>query len=158
MKQILVILIVAVTFGCTPTPKVEETVDKERANLTTLVMESMIEIQRKDREHVHFKAEQLFVSERATSGNPREFDLAVGQVFFHPDHHYRIVFTVREIDDSIVVLDYESVFSHESFGKNLITKDRGTINVPYKQPVAAHQSAPADSSPTARPPALIFIR
>jgi hypothetical protein len=47
------------------------------------------------------------------------------------DHHASATYTIDSIEESGVTLSYETSFDHRSFGKNLITKDRGTFRLPW---------------------------
>ena len=92
----------------------------------------MAEIRKIGNGSVHFRAEQLFTPEQAAPPGSREFDLVPGQSFVQQDHHSRIRYRVVAIQPSTVLLEYDSEFSHLSFGKNLVTKDKGSFEVSYK--------------------------
>ena len=132
MKRILFLAVAAAAVGCGQDLRVEETVDRQKDQLALHVFKSMAEISKTGNGRVHFRAEQLFTSEQAASKSPKEFDLAPGQSFVQQDHHSRTSYKVAAINPSTVVLDYESEFSHVSFGKDLITKDKGSFEVSYK--------------------------
>jgi hypothetical protein len=59
-----------------------------------------------------------------------EFTLSKpGEVFYSPDHHGMMIFTVKRITADAIVIGYESSFDHRSFGKNLVTKDEGEFTL-----------------------------
>ncbi len=80
---------------------------------------------------VHFVS-SFHTSESAPPGRPGEFDLGIGGNFYHQDEHGLLTFVVEEIKQTGVVLRYESTFDHRSFGKDLVTRDEGEIEVPYR--------------------------
>ena len=51
-----------------------------------------------------------------------------------PDRHASATYTISAISPDAVQISYISSFDHNSFGKDLITTDKGTISVFYSQP------------------------
>ena len=49
-----------------------------------------------------------------------------------PDHHFTTSFQVQQIEYEGVIIRYEHRFDHRSFGKNLITFDRGTVKLKWR--------------------------
>jgi len=63
----------------------------------------------------------------------KDFVIYRGQKFRRsPDHHAWAFYTLKEARQAGVVLAYESGFDHHSFGKDLVTVDRGKIEIPYR--------------------------
>jgi hypothetical protein len=63
----------------------------------------------------------------------KEFTLGAGEKFMsQPDHHASSSFEVVNIKPRGVDLKYVSKFDHRSFGKNLVTTDEGTIEIPFR--------------------------
>lgn len=61
------------------------------------------------------------------------FTIANGEKFYCSlDHHAVTTFVVKEIGPDSVTIQYESSFDHRSFGRDLITKDIGTVKIKYK--------------------------
>ncbi len=70
-----------------------------------------------------------------TKGPAREskFTLAPGESFQGPpDHHSSSTLSMISIDSKSLKLNYEMRFDHRSFGKDLITIDKGSIALPLK--------------------------
>ena len=85
-----------------------------------------------------FVTDGFFIADRTGTDHPHDFTLGVGGAFCRPpDHHAAVRLWVRQIDDDGVVVEYESRFNHISFGKNLITIDRGTVRLPWESALAA---------------------
>lgn len=61
----------------------------------------------------------------------------IGHKFTFPDDHGSNVYTIRSFQDDGMVIEYESTFYHQSFGKNIIEKDKGTFLLPWLPPMAA---------------------
>ena len=60
------------------------------------------------------------------------FSLSLGEAFkSQPDHHSSSTFQVKEIGATGIVLRYQTTFDHSSFGKNLLTKDEGDVEIVY---------------------------
>lgn len=60
-----------------------------------------------------------------------KFTLAPGESFQGPpDHHSSSTLTMVTIDSKGLKLNYEMRFDHRSFGKDLITVDKGNIVLP----------------------------
>jgi hypothetical protein len=75
----------------------------------------------------------LFLSTVANPSNPKQFDLAIGESFYQQDRHGRITFTVKEVKNSAVVLDYVSRFDLRSFERHPGTKaESGLIEIAYR--------------------------
>jgi len=71
--------------------------------------------------------------EHITESWINDFHCDIGGMFIQkPDRHVSVKFTLKEIRDDGVILSYESSFDHRSFGKDLITKDKGTFKVLFK--------------------------
>lgn len=78
---------------------------------------------------------QIVSDGQYTKGPNREskFTLAPGESFQGPpDHHSSSTLTMVGIDSNGLKLSYEMRFDHRSFGKDLITIDKGSIAVPLK--------------------------
>lgn len=118
--------------GCTGNPLVEQTVDRQKDQLALHVFTSMATIQKAGDHRVHFTANQAFTSKAAAANDSRDFILATGESFVQQDHHSKVDYKVVAVRPSSVVLEYNSAFSHLSFGKNLVTKDKGSFEVSYK--------------------------
>ena len=62
----------------------------------------------------------------------REIDLTIGQKLnSSPDHHGSFFYAVKDIAKSGVLVEYETQFDHRSFGKDLITIDKGEFEIGY---------------------------
>lgn len=74
-----------------------------------------------------------------------EFDLKVGESFKHrPDHHLTSCYTLKAIEPTGIIIEYETRFDHRSFGKNLINVDRGELRIHWKQPEANNELNPTN--------------
>ena len=74
-----------------------------------------------------------------------KFDLAVDESFKHrPSHHQSSRYTLKEIEPTGIIIEYEKRFDHRSFGKNLISLDRGELRIPWKQSDAHKELKPAN--------------
>ena len=64
-----------------------------------------------------------------------EFVLGVGDTLrTPPDNHALATFQVDSVNDQGITFRYRAEFDHNSFGKNRVTVDRGTVLVPWKDP------------------------
>jgi hypothetical protein len=115
-----------------PAPEFDSTINLNDKWIAQHLGEFLNEVSLRKDAKIHFSAKALFTSKLATPENPREFDLAIGDSFFEPDHHGSTSFTVKEIRPSSVVLSYQVTFDHRSFGKNLISRDDGLVEIPIK--------------------------
>ena len=78
---------------------------------------------------------QITTDGQYTKGSSREskFSLAPGESFQGPaDHHSSSTMNIIAIDGKGLQLNYEMRFDHRSFGKDLITVDKGSVVVPLK--------------------------
>ncbi|MFA6212613.1 MAG: hypothetical protein WCT03_23150 [Candidatus Obscuribacterales bacterium] len=67
------------------------------------------------------------------SSRESKFTLAPGESFHGPsDHHASTSLRMVAIDSESLKLTYEMRFDHRSFGKDLVTIDKGTVAVPLK--------------------------
>ena len=116
-------------------PIIVETVGAQRAFLEQALSDGFREIGRAGK-HARLVGNRYFhVSQ---GGLPPELLLSVGDtVSGPPDHHAGSSFEVAAIDDTGVTLTYRSQFDHRSFGKSLITVDRGTVRISWKSRPAA---------------------
>jgi hypothetical protein len=63
--------------------------------------------------------------------------LSIGDVLAtQPDEHATSWCRLAAIDHDGIILEYESTFNHQSFGKNLITIDSGQVRLPW--PAGTH--------------------
>lgn len=62
-----------------------------------------------------------------------DFYLRRGDVFVLPDHHGSVKFVLKNIYFGGADFEYESTFDHRSFGKNLLTVDRGMVRLDFKK-------------------------
>lgn len=94
---------------------------------------------------------QIVSDGKYTKGQAREnkFILAPGESFQGPsDHHSSSNLTMVAIDSKGLKLSYEMRFDHRSFGKDLITIDKGTIVLPLNS--VPHKSALSVSGQTSK--------
>lgn len=65
-----------------------------------------------------------------------EFTLSKpGDMFYRPDHHGTMVFTVKSIVADTIVISYRVTFDYRSFGENLVTTDVGEFALqPFDNP------------------------
>lgn len=68
-----------------------------------------------------------------------------------PDDHGHWIYTIARIESDGVVIEYESSFDHRSFGKNLITRDKGTFKLPWFTSTPTSASATQAASPSTAP-------
>lgn len=54
-----------------------------------------------------------------------------GFVITHPDDHGFTSYIIEEFEETGVKLSYKTTFDHRSFGKNLISRDKGTFTIPW---------------------------
>ena len=112
--------------------KTEVTTNKNKEAMTTYVNAHMISV-------AVGSAKVRFVTDGRII--PASHSVAANEPFFinigerlrtAPDHHTSTEFVYVGLRDNSVVLEYEQTFDHQSFGKNLITIDRGEILVSLK--------------------------
>jgi len=63
----------------------------------------------------------------------KDFVINRGQKFRRSaDHHAWTLYTLKEVRQAEIVVAYESGFDHHSFGKDLVTVDRGKVKIRYR--------------------------
>lgn len=58
--------------------------------------------------------------------------LRLDDTFSKADHHLSLTWRIEGISAAGVQIGYEARFDHGSFGKDLITIDRGRVRLPYR--------------------------
>lgn len=119
-----ILLLVA---GCfyPSTPTVETTANKDAEWCRNWFASKLLSLQ-KDGESV------VAVYGRKTDDQKRRTEKWVrGFIIQCPDDHGSSSCTVDSIDQSGVILSYTNSFDHRSFGKNLISNDRGTFRLSW---------------------------
>ena len=124
--------------------KVEQTTDRENEGLGQFLRKSALSLSI-DGNGAHFQMRPN--GARFRLGDPEKceetdagwkFQLNLckpGMVIYSPDHHGRKIFTVKRITADGILLEYFTTFDHRSFGENLITQDRGEIELhPFSNP------------------------
>jgi len=136
-RQLILFLDCLVLFaaGCRsgPQPRVEVTHGRDLEQVRSLHKQFLLIEKSGDR--VHFKSDGSFIrsSEAFDSSTAQtDFIVGAGESFQDaPDHHASATYSVVDIEPDHVVIAYETRFDHRSFGKNLISVDRGTVSWPY---------------------------
>ena len=108
----------------------------EQANwLVKSLSSHVLEIKESKENRENIGRAQLTSDGKYTKGPNRDskFTLAPGESFQGPpDHHSSSTLTMVAIDTKGLKLNYEMRFDHRSFGKDLITIDKGSIVLPLK--------------------------
>ena len=126
MRQSLLVLLCVVHIslsGCSPraaNPQIVRTTNRDSAWHAKFLSSRLIALQR-EKEGIKITGTVF------QTPNAETRVVAVGYKITHPDDHGSTSYTVSKITDEGVVFQYESSFSHQSFGKNLITIDQGTF-------------------------------
>lgn len=106
-------------------PHVERTANKDSDWHRKAFESSLLSLQR-ERESV-----VAVYGRRSDLPRRRTERWTTGFTIRRPDDHGSITYTVDAIDAEGVDLSYESSFSHVSFGRNLVSRDRGTFRLPW---------------------------
>lgn len=106
-------------------PHVERTVNKNSDWHRKSFESSLLSLQR-ERESV-----VAVYGRRSDLPRRRTERWTTGFTIRRPDDHGSITYTIDAIDAEGVDLSYESSFSHVSFGRNLVSRDRGTFRLPW---------------------------
>lgn len=123
-------LVLLFLFGCgmAKAPKIEKTINEQKGWFEKYFTEHVNTIDRANGKTIKLKTDGRIQSNEGLS----EFEVKVGEEFKNPpDKHSRIRYTLKEIHEDGVIVEYESCFGHRSFGKNLMTIDTGEIFVKY---------------------------
>ncbi len=116
--------------------QIQNTENKNREFIENAFPKSLISLSI-DSHGAHFKirpdGRKFVVGDPRTVENYRfNFDFSVsdvGQIFFTPDHHGCVTYTVKEIRNDRIVLHYVTNFDLRSFGKNIRGSDTGDFTV-----------------------------
>lgn len=122
-----------------PDVPVERTRSQERDFVERFVREHLLNVQRTDAGGVAI----LTDGHLRANADDWAFTLGISDTMRSVDHHLGRTYELAAIGEDGIELVYESTFDHRSFGKNLLSIDRGRIFVPYRE--GAH-------TPTAPPP------
>ncbi len=111
--------------------KVEQTTDKQKVWIIDKMKEHVKVISLRNGK-AHFESDGFFHSGDADMA--KTFDKATGEAFSSgADHHSSLMLKVTNISkEKGVTISYLSKFNHKSFGKDLITEDRGEFTLPWK--------------------------
>ncbi len=110
---------------------IQQTTDKQKTWIIDRVKEHVKTLAIRNGK-AHFETDGFFHSGGSEMAN--SFDKGEGEEFSTAaDHHSSIKLKVKEISkEKGVTIEYISRFDHRSFGKSLITEDRGEITLPWK--------------------------
>lgn len=122
-----------------PDVPVERTRSQERDFVERFVREHLLHVQRTGAGGVAI----LTDGHLRANADDWAFTLGISDTMRSVDHHAGRRYELAEIGEDGIELVYESTFDHRSFGKNLLSIDRGRIFVPYRE--GAH-------TPTVPPP------
>lgn len=118
---------------------VERTHAQERDFVERFVREHLLHVQRTDAGGVAI----LTDGHLRANADDWAFTLGISDTMRSVDHHAGRSYELAAIGEDGIELVYESTFDHRSFGKHLLSIDRGRIFVPYRE--GAH-------TPTVPPP------
>ncbi len=144
MKKIIIYIILFVlpisfiSCNAESSPKKEFTENQEKNWHSEKLNDNLSKIEYIDNS-VHFVSGGRFGIFSKSKEFPNEkdwatdFTLKKGEKFYNqPDHHACIDYEIIDFDKNSVKLKYTSSFDHRSFGNNLITTDKGVIELKYK--------------------------
>ena len=131
MKIKILIVAAFLLAGCNST-KTEVTANKNSEAMTSYVNAHMISVAVGSAK-VRFVTDGRIIPASHSVAANEPFFIKIGErLRTAPDHHTSTEFVYVGLRDNSVVLEYEQTFDHQSFGKNLITIDRGEILVSLK--------------------------
>ncbi len=131
LSLLAVLLTLPSALWATPT---QETSDKHKTHLRTFCETHLISISRFDHQIAFTSDGKLgtWIGDGTTKRWVSDWSLAPNGTFYtQPDHHSAIEFTVLAVSDTGVTIGYTSRFDHRSFGKDLLTIDRGSFEIDY---------------------------
>ncbi len=118
------------------TTRIEKTFGKNREEIKQLLEEHLVFVSLENG-RVHFVSDgKLGIDWGKSAENPwtTDFSLKKSESFFaYPDKHGSSEFKVLDISPNYVEIEYLNEFDHQSFGKNLISIDTGTVKLSYKE-------------------------
>lgn len=132
MRSLIGVLLFALV-ACAPSrARTEETRDRQSAWLRDRFAECLLSLVPDGAHRVRY---------RAGSCNALGFDpgeggegaLFRGDVFNLADHHLVLTWRVDDVSEAGLGVSYEWRFDHSSFGKALITIDRGRVQLPFRE-------------------------
>ena len=131
MGKKFMFLLMALAAGCT-WPKSEITTNKFQSDMEVLIGSHTVSVQ-PEAGKVRLVTDGEIGLPSGGTAPSGGLVLGVGdRMVRKPDHHSYTVFKVSEVKAESVILDYEYKFNHQSFGKNLVTIDRGQVEVGYR--------------------------
>ncbi len=132
MKTLLLLASLVFVAGC-HWPKSEISTNKHQAGMAVLISSHTLSI-KADAGKIHWVTDGEIGLPSGGTDPSGLMVLKVGdRTVQKPDHHSFTMFEVAEIKEKSVVMDYEYKFNHGPFGKNVITIDRGQVEVDFKE-------------------------
>ena len=129
----LIFLSLLLLVSCSYKVETEETTNKNKAMIEEYLGAHLIRVV-PDGKKVKFETDGkigIGIWDKSWSSN---FSLGLGEAFkSQPDHHASSTFQVKDIGAKSVVLRYQTTFDHSAFGKNLLAKDEGDVEIVYHQ-------------------------
>ncbi|HEX2586124.1 MAG TPA: hypothetical protein VHL14_13420 [Steroidobacteraceae bacterium] len=131
MKIKLIVIAILLLAGCHST-QTEVTTNKNKEGMTSYVNAHITSVA-VGTDKVRFVTDGRIIPATHPVPANEPFFINIGErLRTAPDHHTSTEFVYKGIRDGSVLLEYEQTFDHRSFGKNLITIDRGEVLVSLK--------------------------
>ena len=125
------LLVVFLIAGCNST-QTEVTKNKDKEAETSFFNTHIVSMTLES-DKVRFVTDGKLTPVSPAAPANESFIIGVGErLITSPDEHASTEFTYRGVRDSSALFEYESRFDQRSFGKNLISIDRGEILVSFK--------------------------
>lgn len=125
--RILTIFLV-ISFGCDASVDEVQTENRNLTQSKEFFMKHVVSVKVYDAINIKIKTDGKIVD----LDGETEFLLHSGMVCkTNPDRHSSLTYKMLGLSQGKVFFEYMSRFDHSSFGKSLITIDRGRIEVPF---------------------------